>query len=68
MFNSPIDAYGFTYRCRGREFATHIEAASAEEAIAKIRAMAGAELVGKLVPAESVQREQEAQQLTTREE
>jgi hypothetical protein len=64
MIIPPLSAYGFTYRYCGREFATHIEAASAEEAIDHIRAMARAELVGKLVPAVSVQRELSAQQVT----
>jgi hypothetical protein len=54
MKDSPDHVFGFNYKFRGREFATHVEAATEQDAIDQIRAMSGAELVGMLLPAVSV--------------
>jgi hypothetical protein len=42
-------AYGFQYRFNGRNYATDILAKSEEDAVARIRAMAGASLIAAFV-------------------
>lgn len=43
--------YGFNYRFDGKNYATDIVASSADEAVARLRAMADSVLIGPLVEA-----------------
>jgi hypothetical protein len=49
MQNSSLNIYGFKYRFRGRNYATDLVASDPDEAVARIRAMAEAVLIGDFV-------------------
>jgi hypothetical protein len=54
MKNLPLVDYGFTYSCNGRSFSFTVAAHSPEEAMERVKAMAGSEFVG---PVEAEQAE-----------